>query len=400
MRISFAFSKIPSWLARDVIIPFVITRLALLLVARLGFLLIPLPIAFSAAWEIGADGKRQAALNHVSATTHPWVNMLSRWDAGWYVEIARNGYQYEPGRPSNAAFFPLYPLLIRATHTVLFLPDSDYWWLLAGIVLSNIALLVALAYFRSLLFMDFDQKTVSRAIIYLLIFPTTFFFLSVYSESLFLALTVGGFYYGRKNCWLTACMLTALATVTRSQGIILVLPLLIEYLAQRDFKLQQMEWKVTAFALIPAALFAFVLFLKVTFGSWTIMFDLQGAWGRRLMWPWYPMAWLFRHAPVLSREHHDILDFGFLLLLPVAGIFGLRQLRLSYTSYIWTAALFFSCWGMYGSIPRFDLVIFPVFLVLALIGIRSRVFHLGYCILSSMLAALFMVMHSQWNWVG
>jgi len=55
---------------------------------------------------------------------------------------------------------------------------------------------------------------------------------------------------------------------------------------------------------------------------------------------------------------------------------------------------------MYGSIPRFDLVMFPLFLVLAPIGIRSRAFHLGYCILSSMLAALFMVMHSQWNWVA
>jgi len=131
--------------------------------------------------------------------------MLSRWDAGWYVEISRDGYHYQPGMPSNAAFFPLYPLLIRATHGLFFLPENDYWWLLTGIVLSNIALLVALGYFRSLLAIEFDQKTVSRAVIYLLIFPTTFSFSCVYSESLFLALTVGAFYYARKNRWLTAC---------------------------------------------------------------------------------------------------------------------------------------------------------------------------------------------------
>jgi mannosyltransferase PIG-V len=399
-RISSVFSKIPYWFARDVIIPFLVTRLALLLVARLGFSLIPLPIAFPSAWEIGVDGNRHAAVNHVSATTHPWINTLSRWDAGWYVEIARDCYHYEPAMPSNAAFFPLYPLLIRATHALLFLPNNDYWWLLSGIVVSNIALLVALGYFRSLLAIDVDQKTASRAIIYLLIFPTTFFFSSVYSESLFLALTVAAFYYGRRNRWLTACILTALATLTRSQGIVVLLPLLIEYLAQRTFRLQQISWNATAFALVPAALFAFVLFLKLTFGSWTIMFDIQNAWGRHPMWPWHPMAWLVRHAPPLSAEHHDKLDFCFLLLLPVAGIFGIRQLRLSYSFYLWTAALFFSCWGIYGSIPRFDLVIFPLFLVFALIGIRSRTFHLGYCILCSMLAALFMVMHSQWNWVA
>jgi len=67
--------------------------------------------------------------------------------------------------------------------------------------------------------------------------------------------------------------------------------------------------------------------------------------------------------------------------------------------YLDRSPLFFLL-GMYGSIPRFDLVMFPLFLVLALIGIHSRAFHLGYCILSSMLAALFMMMHSQWNWVA
>jgi hypothetical protein len=176
--------------------------------------------------------------------------------------------------------------------------------------------------------------------------------------------------------------------------------LLIEYLVQRTFRLQQVNWNASAFALVPAVFFAFMLFLKLNFGSWTIVFDLQNAWGRHLMWPWHPMAWLVRHAPPLSAEHHDKLDFCFLLLLPPAGIFGIRQLRLSYSFYLWTAALFFSCWGIYGSIPRFDLVIFPLFFVFALIGIRSRTFHPGYCILCSMQAALFMVMHSRRNWVA
>lgn len=326
--------------------------------------------------------------------------MLSRWDAGWYLEIARGGYHYEPGVTSNAAFFPLYPLLIRATHAVLFLPDNDYWWLVIGVALSNAALVVALAYFRSLLAIDFDERTVSRTIVYLLIFPTSFFFSCVYSESLFLALSVAAFYYARKNQWLTVCTLAALATLTRSQGIILFLPLFIEYLAQRNFRVQQVSWDGMAFVLIPVALFTFAAFLKVKFGSWSTMFDLQNAWGRRLMWPWYPIAWLVRHAPALSPEHHDKLDFAFLLLLAGAAIFAIGRLRLSYTTYLWIAVLFFSCWGMYVSIPRFDVVTFPLFVVLAVIGTRSRTFHLAYCILSSVMAALFMVIHSQWNWVA
>ncbi len=397
-RIGTAFSKILEW--GDVITPFAITRLALLLVGWLGVRLLPLTVTFPSAWEIGPDGNKHAVVNRISPTSHPWVNMLSRWDAGWYVEIARDQYRYEPGSPSNAAFFPLYPLLIRAIHALLFLPPNEYWWLVTAIALSNIALLIGLTYFRALLAMDFDEEITSRAITYLLIFPTTFFFSGVYSESLFLTLTLGAFYYARNNRWLLACIFAALGTLTRSQGIILALPLLIEYFRERNFSLRKVGWDVAAFALIPAALFAFALFLKLKFGSWTVMFDLQNTWGRHLMWPWHPLAWFLRHAPPLSPEHHDKLDFCFLLLLLGAAIAGLRRLRVSYSVYIWTAVVFFSCWGVLGSIPRFDLVIFPLFIVLALIGAHSRAFHLAYVTASAMLAALFMLMHSQWNWVA
>ena len=140
-RIGSAFSKIPKWFTCEVIVPFVITRLALLLVGWLGFRLLPLPVAFPSAWEISLDGDRHAVVDHISPTSHPWVNMLSRWDAGWYVEIARDGYLYEPGVPSNAAFFPLYPLLIRAVHALLLLPENDYWWLIIAIAISKVALL-------------------------------------------------------------------------------------------------------------------------------------------------------------------------------------------------------------------------------------------------------------------
>jgi hypothetical protein len=181
---------------------------------------------------------------------------------------------------------------------------------------------------------------------------------------------------------------------------ILALPLLIEYLHERNFRLQKIGWNITAFALVPTALLAFVLFLKLKFGNWTVMFDVQSIWERHLMWPWHPLVWFLRYAPPLCPEHHDKLDFGFLLVLLGAAIAGLTRLRISYSAYIWTSVGFFSCWGMLGSIPRFDLVIFPLFILLALIGARSRAFHLSYVVATSMLAALFMVMYSQWNWVA
>jgi len=126
------------------------------------------------------------------------------------------------------------------------------------------------------------------------------------------------------------------------------LPLLIEYLHERNFRLQKIGWNITAFALIPTALLAFALFLKLKFGSWTVMFDVQSIWERHLMWPWHPLAWFLQHAPPLSPQHHDKLDFGFLLVPLGAAIAGLTRLRISYSAYIWISVGFFSCWVCSG----------------------------------------------------
>src|SRR4029077_11080105 len=72
-RIGSAFSKIPKWFTSQVIVPFVITRLALLLIGWLGFRLLPLPVGFPSVWEIGPDGNRHAVVDHISPTSHPWV---------------------------------------------------------------------------------------------------------------------------------------------------------------------------------------------------------------------------------------------------------------------------------------------------------------------------------------
>ena len=280
-RIAALYRKLPGWFGRDVIIPFAATRLGLCLVAWLGFHLFRLPITFPQAWQVEADAN-QHLVKTISSDLHPFVNMWSRWDGGWYLEIAKSGYTYRPGHPSSAAFFPLYPLLIRACHTILHLPPTDYWFLASGIFISNACLIGALIYFHKLLTIDFNQRVAAHANLYLLVFPTTFFLSSVYAEALFLALALGSFFYARTNRWTAACILAALTTLCRSQGILIGLPLLFEYLQQRNFNIRQIRWNVLAFAFIPAALISFVFYLHTKFGNWSLIFDLQQPWGRRL----------------------------------------------------------------------------------------------------------------------
>ena len=398
-RIATLYRQIPDWFGRDVVIPFAATRLALCLVGWLAFYLFRLPITFPQAWQVGADGN-QHLVTTISGDLHPLVNMWSRWDTGWYLEIAKSGYSYRPGYPSSVAFFPLYPLLIRAVHTILHLPSTDYWFLVSGIVTSNICLIAALIYFYKILTIDFSKNVASRANLYLLIFPTSFFLSSVYAESLFLALVLSAFFYARTNRWIVACILAALAALCRSQVIVIGVPLLVEYLQQRNFNVRQIKWNVLAFAFIPAALIGFVFYLYVKFGSWSLIFDVQQAWGRRLMWPWHTLSWVLAHAPALGANHHEWIDLGFLTLLLVAAVVGLYLLRPCYSLYLWFSVLFLSSWGMLGSVPRFDVVVFPLFIVMAILGTRSYAFHVAYVIMASMMAALFMILHSQWNWVA
>jgi hypothetical protein len=118
------------------------------------------------------------------------------------------------------------------------------------------------------------------------------------------------------------------------------------------------------------------------------------------MWPWHTLFWVLGHAPPLAPDHREWLDLSFLSLLLIAALVGLSLLRPCYSLYLWFSLSFLSSWGMLGSVPRFDLVVFPLFIVMAILGTRSYAFHIAYVIMAAMVAALFMILHSQWNWVA
>src|SRR4051812_47826642 len=186
------------------------------------------------AWEIGKDGDLAPVADRVSPGTYAFVNMLSRWDAGWYYGIATAGYQFVPGQQSNLAFFPAYPLLIRAAHSLIASPEA-VWWFLSGILVSNVALFVALIYLYLLTRLEFDEEAARRAVIYLLLFPTTLFLSAVYADSLLIALTIGSFFHARRGQWWLAGILAVGATLTRPPGILILIALTVEYAAQCKF---------------------------------------------------------------------------------------------------------------------------------------------------------------------
>src|SRR5207237_105576 len=118
--------------------------------------------------------------------------------------VARDGYSYQPGLQSNVNFSPLYPLLVRLAGSI---GGGDAALLAAGLLVSNLALVVALGYLVALTRRELDAPTATRTALYLLAFPSSLFLSLLYPESLFLALGVAATFHSRQRRWWLAGLL-------------------------------------------------------------------------------------------------------------------------------------------------------------------------------------------------
>jgi Gpi18-like mannosyltransferase len=386
-----------SWIY-DILIPFAVSRAALIVVALLGFHFLHLRIT-SKKWEVAADGNLKVVTEYLSANSWPFVNMWARWDSGWYLDIARHGYMFIPGKQSNVAFFPLYPYLVRFVHYFIPLPH-DAGWLLIGIIIANAAFLVALIYLYHLVRLDYDRSLAARVVLYLCVFPTTLFCSAVYTESLFIALVISSFYYARTGRWFVAGALSAAAALARAPGILLVFPLTFEYFSQTEFNWRRGKPDVLSLTLAPIALLGHLTLLRWQFGDWNVISKtetLQG-WNRHFTFPW---TTLFRAFPTITtfNGYHGAFEFFFTIALLVLVIFACFRFRPSYAIYSVISLLFIVSWGTLLSAPRFGLMIFPAIMGLALLG-QNAWFNRIYLVFSGTLALVSMVVFSQWGWVS
>lgn len=181
---------------------------------------------------------------------HPNVvlDSLIHWDAGWFLRIAGQGYDF-----NSAPFFPMFPLLIRI---LTFITSNGVE---AGFLVSNAALFFACFLLYHLVKEDYGEDIATTTVLIMLFFPTAIFFSSIYSEAPFLAFSLGAFYYARKGKWLAASLLGACAALTRNVGVVLFLAFL--YLQYRENGFRFSVRKALPLLLIPASLGLFMLVL-------------------------------------------------------------------------------------------------------------------------------------------
>ena len=151
----------------------------------------------------------------------PWAN----WDGVWFIRIAASGYH---SHAFSQAFFPLYPLVVRVVA-----PLAGHFYVVAGIAVSLACYAAAMVLLYRLAADERGSRVALWSVVFISVFPTAFFFQAVYSESLFLVLTLLGFSAGRRGRWWLAGVAGLLAALTRSSGLLLLLPLALMWWEQR-----------------------------------------------------------------------------------------------------------------------------------------------------------------------
>src|SRR3954449_6071105 len=209
------------------------TRTAVLLVAVFAALSFgPAQGGLAAQNAVRFDTPR---LTH--ALADPLLAPLARWDAVWYLRVAETGYGESEAR---AAFFPLYPLLVRGLATPF--GASPAALLVAAYAIALSAFLGALALLHRLASLELGRPLARPALLLLAVFPAALYFGAPYAESLFLLLSVGAFYAARTDRWALAGACAAGAAAPRNSGVLLMLPLLIIWWSSRGRDLAGGAW--------------------------------------------------------------------------------------------------------------------------------------------------------------
>lgn len=347
----------------------------------LGFRLVSALLAFFANLAFPLHQPGSATMFGQSS---PFFGPFIRYDSGWYYEIARNGYEFVVGGPSvgvgkagKIAFFPLYPMLMRHTGRLFGRTAADIY--LGGMLVAWTSFVLAMVALFFLARLDLPRRRAERAVLLTAIFPFAFFSGMVYTESLFLLLTVLSFYGFRTRRWWLGGLAGALATATRVNGI-LMLPAL-AWIAFRSAQPTMRDRTLAAAGLLLVAtgVGAYSVYVYRLSGN---PFEWAASIGR---WGYHPggVPWL---APVQLIERLVTHPYRYLTTDPMAvydTLYGVTGILFALaTPFVWRrfgaaygVFMLLNLWlplssGVFEGVGRYCSVLFPCFIWLA--SIRSR----------------------------
>ena len=325
----------------------------------------------------------------------PWWQLVNRWDAERYLRLARDGYGGSGEEIFFLVGFPLYPWLVRMVSWLgLGIP-------LAALVVSGVASIAAGWWLLRLVREDYGEETGRLAVWFLFIFPTSYFLHIAYTEATLLALALGCFVAVRRRHWALAGVLGGLAALTRMNGLLLLPALGVEaWLQYRATK--RVDWRWLWLAGIPCG-FGVYLWVNyhVTGDPFAFTKLMQEKFFRALAPPWVGVEVLWDNLQ--NEGAADFMMVGvaealFAVLGLALTIWSWFVLRASYSVWMTGNLLLSICSSFVLSVPRYTLLMFPIFILFAQWSRTRPLWFAGLSVWSLLLLALFSIKFAFGHW--
>jgi hypothetical protein len=328
-------------------------------------------------------------------TSGGFLDRWDSWDVTLFAKVAQFGYdgypQHYPDKDIEA-FFPGFPMVLRAVHLVV--PD----WTAAGLLVSLVAGAIGVVYLSRLA--EQDGVDGSRAVLYLVLSPYAVFLAAGYSEALFLAAALPGWFAARKGRWATASLLVAAACTVRVSGAFLAVALVVEWATTSR------DWRVAPWLAAPfVALAGYVVYLHALTGDWLRWQHAQASgWGRHLTSPLQSLqnTWDAARSPALSPEYQ--WSFRAEIVAVAVGVLVtlvlLARREWGQATYLGLSVAALATSTFYLSIARATLLWFPLWICLAQLAARRPWVHTVYLTVATPLMAVVVLAFTAEHWVG
>lgn len=339
-----------------------------------------------------------------------FLDAWTRWDGVHYLNIAENGYQraIEDGQHIFLVFYPLYPWLIK---TVSLLLMGNYK--LSGILISTVCFGIGNVYLDKLMCLEYGEKAADETAVLLKVYPFAFFFASIMTESLFLAILAAFFYYLRKHDWWDVALVGFLACLTKVQGMILAFCVIAELLYSYHglTLIRGRKWKEIWKEIICNGLKCVpmmggtLIYLTVNYlvegDPFRFMYYQKNHWNNSLQFLWKTVSYVRSYAVGGWDTQFGMAlwdpEYILIYVYIIAILYGIiRKYRPMYLTYL---ILFFiltysSTWLISG--PRYSLSALPIFMFGG--DFLSRHKKLAQVVNMCLLALMVMYMVGYYQW--
>lgn len=382
---------------RKIIYAFFVWRIALFIVAYFSRYLFPI-----------YGGRFPYSDTALQVTKLPnWIWGFGGFDGVHYLRIAQNGYVDEYVQ----AFFPVFPNLVK--YFALLFPSKigldlaifvDPRYFFSGLILANMFFLFALIYYYKLIRIDYKERVAWFSTILLLVFPTSFYFGAIYSESLFVSLVVVSLYLVRKRKYISSGVSGMIASATRLVGVLLVPTIAIEIVQQikeGELKksLNELIKPIVGILIVPLGVILYMIYLNKTFNDALLFLNAQPGFGADrsakpfILFPQVVYRYLKMIVTVPPNSYAfftTILELSFFLGGLLLLIYTFRKIRMSYWFFSLTAFLLPTLTGTFSSMPRYSLMLFLLFpLIVKKLESKSKLLIISSTIASIILLSLF-----------